>query len=59
MTDTELKEEGKKVFEQYWTLTRITLGQKIPEELKDFMSTGFVTGYVEGWRSKEDLQNEG
>ena len=58
MTDTELKEEGKKVFEKYWTLTKITLGQKIPEELKGFISTGFVAGYVEGWRGKEEYQNE-
>ena len=36
MTDDRLKEEAKKVFEQYWFSAKIAFGEKIDDGLKGF-----------------------
>ena len=55
MTDTELKELAKQAWEQYWGMTMLSgLGGKFPESIVPFFKQFFESGFVEGYRTKEE-----
>ena len=55
MTDKELKELSEKVWNQYWAMTKLSgLGSKFPDAIIPFLKTFFTSGFVEGYRTKEE-----
>ena len=59
MNDTELKELAKKTWEQYWGMTMLTgLGGKFPESIVPFFKQFFESGFIEGFRTREETADK-
>ena len=55
MKDEELKELSKKIWQQYWGMTMLSgLASKFPSELVPFFEHFFESGFIEGYKTKEE-----
>ena len=59
MKDTELKELAEKAWQQYWEMTMLTgLASKLPESAVPFFKHFFESGFVEGFRTREETADK-
>lgn len=53
----ELEREAQVVWNQYWRAVQVTgLAMKMPKAVEPFAEILFKTGFVEGYRTKEEEQ---
>jgi hypothetical protein len=59
MIDSELKELAEKVWNQYWGMTMYTgVGSKLPKSAIPIVKLFFQSGFIEGFRTKEELADK-
>lgn len=50
----DLEKEARKAFAKYWQKVKSRFFQSVLNGIKPFFETGFVSGYVEGYRTHEE-----
>ena len=58
MTDEQIKELADKAWNDYISLTKRVFGERLPDNLADFMKVAFCGGYFEGWRNAEEIKEK-
>ena len=49
----DLKKEASEAFAEYWQKAKLMFNPSVLDIIKPFFEIGFVSGYVEGYRTHE------
>lgn len=56
MSDEEIKNLGEQIWNRYWGMTVASgLASKIPDDIVPFLKQFFISGFLEGFRTKEEI----
>ena len=50
----DLKKEASEVFAEYWQKAKLMFNPSALAGIKPFLEIGFISGYVEGYRTHEE-----